>query len=90
MPEELVFLMETLKIFPVTIKQMKRWTDRNPVMATVRRFVKQGWTKSVKSEFHPHHSRKLELPKYSGWLSTVRQSDNCPKARKYTTSITTA
>ncbi|MCY3927858.1 MAG: DDE-type integrase/transposase/recombinase [Acidobacteria bacterium] len=68
MPEELVFLMETLKIFPVTIKQMKRWTDRNPVMASVRRFVKQGWPKSVKSEFHPHHSRKLELSIQDGCL----------------------
>ena len=61
LPEELVFLMESLEISPVTVKQIKAWTDQDPVLATVRRFVKQGWPKSIKPEFRPYHSRKLEL-----------------------------
>ena len=61
MPEELVFLMESLEISPVTVKQIKAWTDHDPILATVRRFVKQGWPKSAEPEFHPYYSRKLEL-----------------------------
>ena len=61
MPEELVFLMEGLEISPVTVKQIKVWTDHDPILATVQRFVKQGWPKSVDLKFHPYHARKLEL-----------------------------
>ena len=59
LPEELVFLMESLEISPITVKQIKILTDQDPVLATVRRFVKQGWPKSVQPEFRPYHSRKL-------------------------------
>ena len=51
MPKELVFLMEGLEISPVTVKQIKVWTDHDPVLATVRRFFKQGWPKSVDPNF---------------------------------------
>ena len=61
LPEELVFLMECLEISPVTVKQIKFWTDQDTILETVRRFVKQGWPKSVQSEFRLYHSRKLEL-----------------------------
>ena len=45
----------------LNIKQIKFWTDQDPILATVWRFVKQGWPKSVQPEFRPYHSRKLEL-----------------------------
>ena len=45
----------------LTVKQIKVWTDHDPVLATVRRFVKQGWPKSVDPKFNPYHARKLEL-----------------------------
>ena len=61
LPEELVFLMESMEISPITVKQIKVLTDQDPVLATVRRFVKQDWPKSVQLEFRPYHSRKLEL-----------------------------
>ena len=61
LPQELVFLMESLEVSPITVKQIKALTDQDPVLATVRRFVKQGWPKSVQHEFRPYHSRKLEL-----------------------------
>ena len=50
LPEELVFLMECLEISPVTVKLL---TDQDPIVATVQRFVKQGWPKLVQLEFHP-------------------------------------
>ena len=60
-PEELVFLMESSEVSPITVKQIKALTDQDQVLATVRRFVKQGWPKSVQHEFRPYHSRKLKL-----------------------------
>ena len=60
-PEELVFLIEGLEISPVTLPQIKNWTDHDPVLATVRKFVQQGWPRSVDPEFHPYHTRQLEL-----------------------------
>jgi len=60
-PEELVFLLVSLEISPVNVKQIKVWTDRDPTLSTVRRFVKHGWPKLVKPEFHPYQSKKLEL-----------------------------
>lgn len=35
MPEELVLLMETMEIFPVTVKQIKTWTECDPILSTV-------------------------------------------------------
>ena len=55
MPEESV---EDLEISPVTVKQIKTWTDHGLILATVQRFIKQGWPKSVK-EVGAKHSRLL-------------------------------
>ena len=60
-PEELVMLMESLWISPVTVTQVKRWTDLDPVLSTVRKFVQQGWPRSVSPDLHPYHSRQMEL-----------------------------
>ena len=60
-PEELVLLIENLEISPITLTQIKNWTDHNPVLATIRKFVQQGWPRSVNPEFHPFHTRQLEL-----------------------------
>ena len=51
--EELVMLMENLQISPVTVTQVKRWTDLDPVLSTVRKFVQQGWPRSVSPDLHP-------------------------------------
>ena len=61
MPQELVYLLEGLEISPVTVNQIRTWTDRDPVLAKVRRFVQQGWPRTVDLELQPYHSRQLEL-----------------------------
>ena len=38
-PEELVFLMENLEISPIAVKQIKTWTNHDPILAIVWRFV---------------------------------------------------
>ena len=56
-PEELVFLIEGLQLSPVTLPQIKNWTNHDPVLATVRKFVQQGWPRSVDPELHHYHTR---------------------------------
>ena len=45
MPEELVLLLESLEIstVTVTVTQIKYWTDHDPVLEKVQKFVHQGW-----------------------------------------------
>ena len=49
MPQELVYLLEGLEIFPVTVDQIRSWTDRDPMLSKVRRFVQHGWPRAVDS-----------------------------------------
>ena len=39
MPQELVYLLKDLEISPVTVDQIRTWTDQNSVLAKVQRFV---------------------------------------------------
>ena len=59
---------------PVTLPQIKNWTDHDPVLATIRKFVQQGWPRSVNPEFHSYHTRQLELSiqdQYLLWGSRI-------------------
>ena len=47
-PEELVFLIEGLQLSPVTLPQIKNWTNHDPVLATVRKFVQSNGGQSYK------------------------------------------
>ena len=61
MPEELVLLLKSLEISTVTVTQIKHWTDHDPVLAKVHKFVQHGWPRSVSSEVQPFYSRRLEV-----------------------------
>lgn len=61
MPQELVYLLEGLENSPVSVEQIKAWTDRDPLLAKVRRFVQHGWPRTVDPVLQPYHSRQLEL-----------------------------
>ncbi|XP_036002862.1 uncharacterized protein K02A2.6-like [Fundulus heteroclitus] len=74
-PPETVFLMDRLANTPVTAKQIKTWTERDPVLSQVKRWVMQGWPVAVGEErFKPYAKRKLELSVLDGcilWGSRV-------------------
>ena len=59
MPQELVYLLEGLEISPVTVDQIRTWTDQDPVLAKVQRFVQQGWPRTVDSVLQPCYARQL-------------------------------
>ena len=47
MPQELICLLESIEISPVTVYQIRSWTNRDPVLSQVRKFVQHGWPKSL-------------------------------------------
>ena len=51
MPEELILLLESLEISTMTVTQIKHWTDHDPILAKVQKFVQRGWPQSVDPNF---------------------------------------
>ena len=60
-PAETVLVMEHLETTPVSAKQVRLWTQRDPVMSKVLHFTLQGWPNQVAPEFKPFHNRSKEL-----------------------------
>ena len=69
-PPELVLLAEHLAESPVTARQIKIWTAKDPVLARVVQFLQQGWPCSVQSspELEPYFTKKDELSLYEGCI----------------------
>ena len=61
MPEEFIYLLEGLEIFPVTVDQIRAWTDQDRVLTKGHNFMQQGQPTNAHSELQPYHSRHLEL-----------------------------
>ena len=70
-PPEMVLLMEHLASTPVSAQQIKRLTDRDPVLSEVKKFVLQGWplrSDTMSEDLLPFIRRKLELSVQDGCL----------------------
>ena len=75
-PGDLLLLSEHLNnVSPVTPRQIRTWTDKDPVLSHVRRFVLHGWPDREASEdMQPYWRRKDELSVMDGcvvWGSRV-------------------
>jgi len=69
-----VFLVEKLNTSPTSADQIKVWTEKDPVLSRVKRFILHGWPDNTEPEFQPYRVRKLELSVDSGcvlWGSRV-------------------
>ena len=60
LPGETVLLLDTLH-GPVTAIQIKHWTDRDPLLSSVRNRILQGWHLPNKEELRPFIGRKDKL-----------------------------
>ena len=61
-PGETILLMELLENTPVRAEEIKKWTRRSPVLATVLNFIKQGWpSKFPDPALQPYFQRRDEL-----------------------------
>ena len=67
---EVVHLMEFLDTSPVSSKQIRWWTDRDPLLSKVRRWVLSGWPEkdSSEKEMQPFFSKETELSVEEGCL----------------------
>jgi len=60
--------MESLHTLPVTAAEIKRWTDHDQVMSTVRKMILQGWQPTTKEGLQPFYSRRIELSVQDGCI----------------------
>ena len=60
-PGEAVVVMEHLDTTPVAAKQVRLWTQHDPVLSKVLQFVLQGWPEQVAPELKPFFRRRNEL-----------------------------
>ena len=67
LPGETVLLLETLQ-GPMSAKQVRSLTDRDPLLSKVRRMVQQGWHYTGDEEMRPFTHRKDELSVQDGCL----------------------
>ncbi len=46
---------------PVNVRQIRQWTDRDPVLSRVRRLVQEGWKSTEDVLLRPYQSKREEL-----------------------------
>ena len=74
LPGDVLLLFRTLESTPVGAKQIRQWTDVDPVLLRVRRYLLSGWVDSKEPELQPYQSRSLELSIQDGcvlWGSRI-------------------
>ena len=68
-PGDIQLLQERWDAFsPVTAKQIRSWTEKDPLLSRVLRFVRQGWPHRVEEGVQPSFRRRLELSVVDNWL----------------------
>lgn len=73
LPGETILLLDTLHE-PVSATKIKHWTDRDPLLSSVRRMVQKGWQYTSEEKMRPFNQRKDELSVQDGcilWGSRV-------------------
>ena len=69
LPGETILLLQNLQSSPVTAKQIKQWTARDPILAKVTEMLLSGWSlQSVDKDFQPYHKRREELSLQDGCI----------------------
>ena len=73
--------LDVLQKHPVDSRQVRLWTDRDPLMSKVQRLVQTGWKYSDDENLKPYQKRQSEL---SVQDSCVLWGDrvNIPKVRR--------
>ena len=60
-PEEFVLAVRLLNEPSVSASMIARWTDKDPILSKVRRFVQTDWQDADTETFGPYMNRKKEL-----------------------------
>ena len=51
-PGEMILLLENLQTTPVTVLQIRQWTNHDPYLSKVRELVKHGWQESEEEQLN--------------------------------------
>ena len=83
MPQESVYLLEGLEISPVTVDQIRLWTDRNPVLSKVCRFVQHGllsqlFSHTTQDSLSSVHKTNACYGETSSWYLSREERSCCP------------
>ena len=82
-PPELVHLVEFLDSTPLSCTQIRVWTDHDPTLSRVRKWVQEGWPAQVNTDEHlqPYVRRKDELSTEGG-VCVVGEPGGCTEERE--------
>ena len=67
-PEEFVLAVRLLNDTPISASMIARWTDKDPILSKVRRFVQTDWQDADTATFRPYMNRKKELSVEQGLI----------------------
>ena len=81
-PAETILVMEQLASTPVSAKQIKIWTQFDPVLSKVMQYVLHGWPKQVLAELKPFQNRSKELSVEENCVLWVNRVVIPPQGRK--------
>ena len=65
-PGETTLVLNMLESLPVTSREIRRWTDRDPVLSRVRLLLQKGWKYSSEPALKPYQHRHTELSLLDG------------------------
>ena len=68
LPGEIILLFETLNDSPLTARDVRALTDKDPLLSRVRNNVLHGWHDIDQPEMRPYQSRSLQLSVQDGCL----------------------
>lgn len=80
--------MKHLDTTPVSAKQVKLWTQQDPVMSQVLHFILQGWPQHVTSEFKPFHNCCTELSVHDNCIMWENRVIIPPQGRQHIQALT--
>ena len=63
-----MYTLESLELSPLTVTQICKWTEQDPLLSRVRKFITQGWPKKADLSMKMYQSKKLELSVQDGCL----------------------
>ena len=68
LPADIVLLMDTLQTSPVTVRQVRHWTNRDPLLSRVRSLVLEGWVDGKEEKMTLFNQRRNELSVQDGCI----------------------
>ena len=67
-PTELILLMEAMEKMPITGESIKNWTQKDPILSHVYKYIQNGWPNQCSEELQQFVRWKSELSTLNGCI----------------------